>query len=148
MWKRGAGDRSKISLQLSLFGLHLFLGNWWNGAPFSPIGLVALTFWRAATLLCACMSFYALVKAMYFLLRGPRKPPLQVMLAQKECVLLGDKNKSRVGRSWVNICVRSGLLRQAGSQAERELDDRLLALRRGYVVWSQAPVYVHICLRC
>ena len=43
MWKRGAGDRSKISLQLSLFGLHLFLGNWWNGAPFSPIGLVALT---------------------------------------------------------------------------------------------------------
>lgn len=64
MWKRGAGDRSKISLQLSLFGLHLFLGNWWNGAPFTPVGLVALAVYRATTLsvhVCAFMRWSSYV---------------------------------------------------------------------------------------
>ena len=33
VWKSAKGDRNKLALPLSVFGLHLFLGNWWNGVP-------------------------------------------------------------------------------------------------------------------
>ena len=32
VWKSAKGDRNKLAVPLSVFGLHLFLGNWWNGA--------------------------------------------------------------------------------------------------------------------
>ena len=44
VWKSAKGDRNKLAVPLSVFGLHLFLGNWWNGAHSFVVGTCALEY--------------------------------------------------------------------------------------------------------
>jgi len=82
-----------------VFGLHLFLGNWWNGA-------------RPA---CGCAAGQA----------GQTGCLRAGMAGCKRCwyylPLVGSE-------SWTAEGARSGVLRPAGAQAQPEVDGRLLAL--------------------
>ncbi|KAK9845322.1 hypothetical protein WJX81_003406 [Elliptochloris bilobata] len=48
VWKGGKGDRNKLALPLAVFGLHLFLGNWWNVVFFGRRELKPSVKWMGA----------------------------------------------------------------------------------------------------
>ena len=99
VWKSAKGDRNKLAVPLSVFGLHLFLGNWWNGAR-PACGRAAGQAGQTGTLRASMAGYNR----------------CQLCLE-----LVGPESRTAEG-------ARSGVLRPAGAQAQPEVDGRLLAL--------------------
>ncbi|KAI7840892.1 hypothetical protein COHA_005421 [Chlorella ohadii] len=72
VWRSGS-DARELALPLGLFGLHLFLGNWWNVVFFGQHKLEESTKWMAAfwASIAASITAFAQVNPLAALLFAP-----------------------------------------------------------------------------